>query len=132
MAKVFTSGTVLGDVLISEGAQEFTRESVTITNPEAAENTFAVGYPVTLAGVPLLTAALNTMQGILLHTLKMDASATHKEAVLARGPAVVNKSALPTSDYNGGAFDMDVFAAMLASLGVVVRTEAPLSTTQTT
>lgn len=121
---ILDHSTVLGDILIFEAHDEYSRESVVVTNPEANANTFGIGYPLA-AGVPLLNAAIGTMDGILLERFIAGASEAKKCAVLRRGPAVVNVTRLPTADYNGTTFTLATIKTQLLAMDppVVWRAE---------
>ena len=46
-------------------------------------------------------------------------------AILARGPAAINKGRIPATDAYGTAINADNFAAAVASLGITARDISP-------
>jgi hypothetical protein len=130
MATTFTELPKVGDVILHEESVMHNYDSVTITNPHSSEFTFKVGYPINGA-TPVAAAAIANTTGILAQNIKLAASATAKVAIMRRGPGVVNKAALPTTDYAGASFNMTTFQSEIEALGIVVRTEqTPLVTQQ--
>jgi len=132
MPKTFEDGPVLGDVLISESPIEFGRESVKITNPTNADFKLPVGYPLKADGTPIVAADIALLGGLLVKPCFLFDDGAELYPMLARGPAVVNFTRLPTVDYLNAAINADAFKAALAGLGIVLRYEAPHRTTQTT
>jgi hypothetical protein len=124
----FVEPNRLGDVLKYEGDPMLTRESKTMTNPHSAAFTFVAGYPMD-DNVPVANAGIAGIDGMLLSTVTLAANGedgdTAKVAVLARGPAVFDKDALPTKDYAGTNFTLATVITKYAALALVVGRDEP-------
>lgn len=131
-----SNGYVAGDFIISEAAPPIvTREPVTgITNAStSAALDLPPGYPMN-GSTPVVAGQESTTTGLLIARVYIPAAPNNnggKGTILARGPAAVNRDALPTVDKAGSSFNMSTLATRLAALGIVVR-RAPASTETTT
>lgn len=121
MPTATTADRKIGDLVLYECDERYTRDARTITNPEANVNTFPCGYPLD-AGVPILDAAEAGVDGLLLVNNDWDATASESksQAVLSRGPAIINKSEIVVTDYNGGTMDIVAIVAALTAIGIKV------------
>lgn len=120
---VLTKRAAGGDVIIYELARIVTREEVEIENEGEVNLELQAGYPVELDGTLVEAGNEGDVEGILCEPVTLLPGETRKVAVLARGPAAINRDALPTKDVDNANLNVDTLAATLATLGIVVRRE---------
>ena len=100
----------------------------------------ATGSAITLVpGAPMddnvaeVAAGIADTDGIVLEKTVIPNGESRRVPVLARGPAVINVDALPTTDYAGSAINMTNFQTALEAMeDIVVREEPDTITTRTT
>lgn len=120
-----------GDVFMNLLGPDYNYEEKTITNSGTTAMVLDAGYPMD-DNVPCLADGTAGADGMLVHPQDIPAGESVKAAVLARGPAVVNSSKLPATDYAGDAFT-GLAATLAAALTTVVfRTEPTVQDEQET
>ncbi len=124
-------GYVCGDFLMHEESNVVCRESKIITNSSGDTMVLAAGYPMD-DNVPLLHTAEAGCDGLLLEPVTILDGEVREVAVLARGPAVINKNALPTEDYAGTGLTLATLVTALTALGIICRAEPTVQSEQTT
>ena len=126
-----TKKKVAGDLVKYEAAQSYCRISTTIKNSEATTTAAIpdpVGYPVRLAtGIYSLCQVANQanavgliVEGPPIPSLAAAASTTDKYSVLIRGPAVIDKAAIPTADSQAAAYTLATLVTALEGLAVPI------------
>lgn len=133
------------DLLKWEVEHRFCRDAVTIKN--VCGNTvpaggIGVGYPLNLNGSQYETAVATGEAGVdaividprKIPELADDEITAEKYQVLVRGPALVNKSAIPTNDATTAAtaFTLATLVTRLAALDIQVLVEPATEEIQTT
>jgi len=124
MAKTLTERT--GDLLIADFHPSFNREEGAIkhaTLPISAESPVGMMLQrITGGWTPVVAEDEADIDGVVLAGPPIDVAAntfTKSEyLILARGPAVINRSALITVDIDGDALDMDDALAALAAVDI--------------
>jgi hypothetical protein len=114
------------------------RTGATITSPDVmcqpvrADSSVASEYRFLVAGEESYCTGLLIYNGSFAVTNLLNAGAL-KAAVLVRGPAIINKDALPAKDVSGGTLDHAALAAALAGLTppILSNPEFPQTVTQT-
>lgn len=130
-ARILSKGNVGGDFLIHEESGQVCRESKTVTNSTGALLTLPAGYPMD-DNVPVVQGGEAGCDGLLLETQIFEIGEVRKVAVLARGPAVINKNALPLVDRSDDTFTLATLVTALTALGIICRAEATIQGEQTT
>jgi hypothetical protein len=137
----FTDRNRIQDLIKYEVDQRFTRDAQTIKNLNAAAigaNTLAVGTPLSLSAgqygilqtgdeANVKALFLGTDSSIIHEALAANAITAGKYQILVRGPAIINRSIIPTTDGDGGTIDVDAVCTALAALNIVTMKE-PVST----
>jgi hypothetical protein len=134
MSQVLSKGFVGGDFLITEGDHPaYVREQKTVSNSSGEEMVLSAGYPMD-DNVPVVDGQEANTDGLLIEKVVIPDGESRKVAVLARGPATINRDALPTTDYTGDAFNVGTIATALGNLSpkVIVRREPTTQEIQTT
>ena len=141
MSQVFETQPKLGDLIKMELDYSYCRDAgqFPVGSPiDTKVPTSLLGYPVVRAAngdcVPVIAGAENTTNGLVLLQKRNSSDLVADVGgfpVLGRGPAMVNKAAIPTVDYDGANLDLDAVAAALLALGVKVLDEHSQTTTQT-
>lgn len=121
-------GDDLSDIIVMENDFRYTRESATLRNPEATEETLSKGLVVEVSGgkyIPLATAG--NAAAVLLedHTIAATTDVTGV-AFINQGPCILNRDAL---DFNGAT--QATAEAALEALGFKFVDEPTKSTVQT-
>lgn len=124
MAQSYDKGFVTGDFVIRETDPVYTREEKELTNDsgDGTQWTFEAGHPMD-DNIGCEAADIANCDGLLLEKIVLEDGETAKVAVIARGEVVINRDALPTTDYLGASINMANFATALAALGFIVRRE---------
>lgn len=138
--------TPVGNVVLDVGSPIHALESGKLNN--ATAGTLAAipdiaGYPVVTGADPntwnlVQAGGEATATGVVAETGELEslaaATASARDyTILARGPATVNKDALPAADSEAAAYDADALAAgLLANSNINSREESNLSEVQTT
>lgn len=126
-----THYTPIGDIVVEEYSPAFCRESKTVTNSTGAAIDLVPGHPMD-DNVPVVAGDEASIDGLLMERCYLENGESAKVPVLARGPAVVNKDALPDEDYSEDALDLDDYETALLAMGIIVREEPDLQLTQET
>ena len=125
MSEFITKGRVGGDVVKHEYDVQYTRQSYEVTNEGTEDMVLTAGYPFA-AGVPVLNASINTVDGLLIQPVTIAPDETVKVAVLMHGPATINDDNLPTVDYEGTNLTMATFRTRIDAMSPkVVRKQEP-------
>lgn len=141
----FTDRARISDLVKWEVNPLYTRDSATIKNLNAA----AVSAGGILVGTPLSLSA--SQYGILQsgneanvkalflgndsdrinEALAANAITAGKYQILVRGPAIINKSMIPTTDGDGQAIDVAAICTALLVLGITTEVEPTSAATGT-
>lgn len=136
-----TKRALISDLVKWEVFQLYTRDAATIKNLNAASvaaGGIVVGTPLSLSagqyGI-LQTGNEANVKALFLgndsdrinEALAANAITAGKYQILVRGPAIINKSFIPTTDGDGGAIDVDAICTALLALGITTEKE-PVST----
>lgn len=138
MSRTQTKGPVGGDVVKHFYSSEYSLEDAHYTNEGADPVDIPPGYPVVVnsatGAITLVAAAdIANATGITLQGHRAYAGEKTPIAVLARGPGIVNRDALPTNDLAAdAAINMTSFVARLLVLGLVSRSEPTVQSLQET
>jgi hypothetical protein len=138
MTTTLTKPRTEGDVVIRNFDPEYCYDSVTITNNSGAERDFVPGTPFNESGGtwdPTQDTEEASIDGILVEHVKgLANNGTKVVRMLVRGPAVLNRDALPTVDYTNTAFNLATVATRLLALSppIICRREPTKVSQQTT
>jgi len=141
ITKTRGAATYLGDILRSEFDRKYNMVSAKIKNPSSSVDLSGfnpLGQPVKLVSdvwqFVLATDEANTgglfMDQRLL-TLAHGATSDDLFMILVRGPAVIDKDALPTTDIEGTALTNATIVTALAALSPKITTVSALTPTKT-
>lgn len=122
-----------GDVLIHEESAIVCRDSVVIANQTAAAFTAVPGQPIDASGNVVLATAEASTVGLLLESVALGASETTalKYGIVARGPCVIDEQSIALVDSAGASYTVATIVTALEALGMTVRQEPTVSSTQT-
>lgn len=141
-----TERVTISDLLRWEVNQLYCRDAKTIKYTgagTAAAGAIKVGHPLKLVSTQWVTV-LGTDEastiGLFLgnggertpEALAQNAITAQKYQILIRGPAIVNKSQIPTTDPAGTALTLATIVTALAAINIYTMTEGSVSATQTT
>jgi hypothetical protein len=126
-----TKGKVGGDVVLELFSKFHCLDDITITNGAAYVMELEAGYPMD-ANVPVVATGEAGTDGILIQPVSIPVSGTARVPVLLRGPATLNKNAMPTSDHAGVAFTMATIWTALEALDNIVLKAEPVTTEEQT
>ena len=132
-----TKRLLISDLVKWEVFPLYTRDSATIKNLNAAAITAGSLQP----GTPLSLSAgqygilqsgneanvkslfLGNDSDWIHEALAANAITVGKYQILVRGPAIINKSMIPTTDGDGGAIDVAAICTALLALGITTEVE---------
>jgi hypothetical protein len=137
MAVTFTDRARNSDLLKWEVEHRYCRTAGTIQNKSGVtivKGAMTVGLPVKLVGTQWVTVAaadLANTGGLLLvddaaaipEALAADAITAKTYQILTRGPALINKSIIPTTDLAGAAITLATLVTRLATLNIQTMVE---------
>lgn len=137
-----TKGKSLGDIVKWLAHQGYNCESRVFRNTSggALANVQILGQPTKMSSakvVPVLATDEANATGICLHdekiTLANNTDLSYPVLVLRRGPAFLNKDALPTADVAGTNFTVTTLVTAYAAFSppIICQTEPATTETQT-
>jgi hypothetical protein len=135
-----TQKLYVGDLVMNEYHESYNFEAIGLASATLVPvNADVLGYPVVVAGTTatIQTAALVTaFTGTSVCNIVADDTpvpvafttvTAYKYRILRRGPAVVHRQAMKTTDPAAAAYDMAKFTTALINAGIVVVNEVGLT-----
>ena len=151
-ATVYSEKNTVGDLIRYEGHQDYTRKAITVYNRSGAAMTIAnpIGYPILAdtgqigsASVPAVAGAYcfakhgDEASVVALHadeaakSISLAINASVVINALVRGPAIVDKAVIPTTDYAGTGFTLATIVTAIQALNPPILAGAENTSTYT-